>query len=387
MRAELERPEGRAHRRRSAGAARRGGRRAGCGRGRARRGRPPTRTTAPRRRWSPRASPGVDQSGRSLTLSGQVNPAFNVVDDGISTDVFIVDNDTSGTRFRLDADAPLGETSLGATIEIGASPNNSYDVIAAQLADRRRLQRPPRRGDLPQRPLRPAAARQGLERRGRHRRVRSLAGGRPDHVRRRRRHRRRHHLHRRHRAAATPHGRRRLLRLRRRPAGAHPLRQPDVRSGPGLGVLRPGRPVGGGGHPRRRLRRLERLDGRQLHHARRRLGLQHRRRQRRLRLRRLGLVPARSDRPQPDALDRRSEARRGRRSVEPLRQDRLGHRVLAARPDRLRHRLHPRARTSAARAPRARPTASPRCSGSSATGSTSTASSAGTSSTAAPSPT
>jgi predicted porin len=69
-----------------------------------------------------------DQSGRSLTLSGQVNPAFNVVDDGISTEVFIVDNDTSGTRFRLDADAPLGETSIAATIEIGASPNNSYDV-------------------------------------------------------------------------------------------------------------------------------------------------------------------------------------------------------------------------------------------------------------------
>src|SRR4029079_16318951 len=38
------------------------------------------------------------------------------------------DNDTSGTRFRLDADAPLGDTSLGATIEIGASPNHSYDV-------------------------------------------------------------------------------------------------------------------------------------------------------------------------------------------------------------------------------------------------------------------
>ena len=73
-----------------------------------------------------------DQSGRSLTLSGQVNPAFNVVDDGISTDVFIVDNDTSGTRFRLDADAPLGETSIGGTIEIGASPNNSYDVSPAR---------------------------------------------------------------------------------------------------------------------------------------------------------------------------------------------------------------------------------------------------------------
>ncbi|MER2509222.1 MAG: hypothetical protein ABTQ27_10740, partial [Amaricoccus sp.] len=69
-----------------------------------------------------------DTSGRSLTLSGQVNPAFNVVDDGISTDVFIVDNDSSGTRFRLDADAPLGRTRLGATLEIGASPNNSSDV-------------------------------------------------------------------------------------------------------------------------------------------------------------------------------------------------------------------------------------------------------------------
>jgi len=76
-----------------------------------------------------------DQSGRSLTLSGQVNPAFNVVNDGISTDVFIVDNDTSGTRFRLDADAPLGETSFGATIEIGASPNNSYDDFTVRRAE------------------------------------------------------------------------------------------------------------------------------------------------------------------------------------------------------------------------------------------------------------
>jgi predicted porin len=70
----------------------------------------------------------ADRSGRSLTLSGQVNPAFNVVDDGVSTDVFIVDNDTSSSRFRLDADAPLGATSLGATIEVGLSPNNSNSV-------------------------------------------------------------------------------------------------------------------------------------------------------------------------------------------------------------------------------------------------------------------
>ena len=69
-----------------------------------------------------------DQSGRSLEISGQVNPAFNVVDDGISTEVFIVDNDTSNSRLRFDVDAPLGETSLGATVEVAVSPNNSFDV-------------------------------------------------------------------------------------------------------------------------------------------------------------------------------------------------------------------------------------------------------------------
>ncbi len=70
----------------------------------------------------------VDQSGRSLTFSGQVNPAFNIVDDGLSTEAYIVDNDTSSTRLRFDVDALLDETTLGATIEIGASPNNSYDI-------------------------------------------------------------------------------------------------------------------------------------------------------------------------------------------------------------------------------------------------------------------
>lgn len=69
-----------------------------------------------------------DASGRSLTLSGQINPAFNLVDDGLSTQAFIVDNDSSGARFRLDADAPLGRATLAATLEIGASPNNSSDV-------------------------------------------------------------------------------------------------------------------------------------------------------------------------------------------------------------------------------------------------------------------
>ena len=69
-----------------------------------------------------------DKSGRSFEISGQINPAVNVVDDGISTDTFIVDNDTSSSRLRFDINAPLDQTNLGATVEIGISPNNSYDV-------------------------------------------------------------------------------------------------------------------------------------------------------------------------------------------------------------------------------------------------------------------
>ncbi len=122
-----------------------------------------------------------DRSGRSLTLSGQLNPAFNVVDDGVSTDVFIVDNDTSSSRFRLDADAPLGETSLGATIEVGVSPNNSNSV--SQLTPNVDATYDVRKAEVTFRnDLRPTAGRQGGERSGRYRRIRSVACGRPDHV-------------------------------------------------------------------------------------------------------------------------------------------------------------------------------------------------------------
>jgi hypothetical protein len=69
-----------------------------------------------------------DSAGRSLTFSGQVNPALNIVDDGKSTEVMIVDNDTSNSRLRFDVDAPFGESGVGATFEIAVSPNNSYAV-------------------------------------------------------------------------------------------------------------------------------------------------------------------------------------------------------------------------------------------------------------------
>jgi predicted porin len=69
-----------------------------------------------------------DAAGRSLTVSGQVNPAVNVVDDGLSTDVLIVDNDTSNSRLRFDVDAPLDAATFGGTLEFALSPNNSYAV-------------------------------------------------------------------------------------------------------------------------------------------------------------------------------------------------------------------------------------------------------------------
>ena len=281
-----------------------------------------------------------DSAGRSLTLSGQINPAFNVVDDGISTDVFIVDNDTSGTRFRLDADAPLGETSIGATLEIGASPNNSYDV--SQLVSQTDADFNVRRAEVTFRDDRYGRLQLGKGSSAAddtaeydlsmvagpimYAGVADIAGG--------------------------------ILftdgidysdvtvgdaffdfdgdRLGR-------IRYDSPMFGPMQGSVSYGQDdqwaaavTLGGDYGDWSGWALGNFTA-----ARRGLGLQHRGRQPRLRLRRLRLGPARPDRPQPDALHRRPEARRGRRPVEPLRQARLGHRALVARPHRLRHRLHP----------------------------------------------
>ena len=64
-----------------------------------------------------------------LAISGQVNRAVNVVNDGNETDAFFVDNDTSNSRIRFVGTGDLGEgTTLGTRIEIAVSPNNSFDV-------------------------------------------------------------------------------------------------------------------------------------------------------------------------------------------------------------------------------------------------------------------
>ena len=64
-----------------------------------------------------------------VTLSGQVNRAINVVNDGKDTDAFFVDNDVSNSRFRLVAEGKFSQTALvGSMIEVAVSPNNSENV-------------------------------------------------------------------------------------------------------------------------------------------------------------------------------------------------------------------------------------------------------------------
>ncbi len=64
-----------------------------------------------------------------LSVSGQVNRAVNIVDDGDETEAFFVDNDTSNTRVRFVGTGKVDEeTTLGTVIEVGLSPNNSFDV-------------------------------------------------------------------------------------------------------------------------------------------------------------------------------------------------------------------------------------------------------------------
>ena len=77
---------------------------------------PPVQQASPARRapvpvLSPEAAPA--QSGRpgiTLSLTGQINQAINLADDGDTTKGYFVDNATSGSRVRIEADATAGET-------------------------------------------------------------------------------------------------------------------------------------------------------------------------------------------------------------------------------------------------------------------------------------
>lgn len=64
-----------------------------------------------------------------LAISGQVNRALNVADDGKSTEFYHVDNDASNTRLRFVGTAKVNDDlTLGSRIEAAFAPNESSDV-------------------------------------------------------------------------------------------------------------------------------------------------------------------------------------------------------------------------------------------------------------------
>ena len=64
-----------------------------------------------------------------LAISGHINRAVNIADDGDDTKAYFVDNDVSNSRVRFVGTGAVTEnTTLGSTMEIAFSPNNSFDV-------------------------------------------------------------------------------------------------------------------------------------------------------------------------------------------------------------------------------------------------------------------
>jgi predicted porin len=82
-------------------------------------------------------------TGLQVTLSGQVNRAILYANDGEEKDVFFVDNDISGTRFRIAATAPITPgLRAGAVFESEFQSNASDEVsFAARDVDPRFLER------------------------------------------------------------------------------------------------------------------------------------------------------------------------------------------------------------------------------------------------------
>ncbi len=64
-----------------------------------------------------------------LAISGQVNRAVNVANDGKNTKVYFVDNDTSNSRVRFVGTAKAtDDLTLGTRIELAIAPNESSEV-------------------------------------------------------------------------------------------------------------------------------------------------------------------------------------------------------------------------------------------------------------------
>lgn len=71
----------------------------------------------------------------SLTLSGQINRAVNVVNDGRGTNIYHVDNNASNSRFRLVGTAQISnDLTLGSRIEVAVTPDVSSQVSQTNQA-------------------------------------------------------------------------------------------------------------------------------------------------------------------------------------------------------------------------------------------------------------
>jgi predicted porin len=86
------------------------------------------------------------QAKVKVSLSGQVNRAINIANDGKSTKAYFVDNDVSNSRVRVLGLANYNDDiRLGGLLEVAFSPNNSSDVSqdnedAGDLIDVRRAE-------------------------------------------------------------------------------------------------------------------------------------------------------------------------------------------------------------------------------------------------------
>jgi len=64
-----------------------------------------------------------------LAISGQVNRAINVIDDGKNIDAYFVDNDASNSRVRFIGTAQVtDDLTVGSRIEVAFAPNDSSQV-------------------------------------------------------------------------------------------------------------------------------------------------------------------------------------------------------------------------------------------------------------------
>lgn len=64
-----------------------------------------------------------------LDISGQVNRAVNIVNDGNGTDVYFVDSDVSNSRIRfISATTVTDDTTLGARLEVAIAPDESSKI-------------------------------------------------------------------------------------------------------------------------------------------------------------------------------------------------------------------------------------------------------------------